>query len=254
MVRFDIFETNKDLPWLLFIHGFAGNAGTWKNQVFEFRNKFNICLVDLPGHGCAKLTEDDKKSKNIYTQIAKEIITKLKSLNIEKVNVISFSMGTVVNYFLLQEDSEFCERSIMVSPVCGGTKIENLKGDLMSNIQSFLPFNWVVNRFTEFILPQKEDFELRPDVQQACLDLGRENFLFWYKTLKKHYNVMLENSLSNFKNLYFIAGDRDLSLLHSVKYVANRDKLPFKLVENCSHLYPIQQKEDFHKYLYNILG
>ena len=118
----------------------------------------------------------------------------------------------------------------------------------MSKLQNVLLFDFVVNRFVDFILPKEEDKDLKPEVRQACFELGRDNFIFWYKSLKKYFNVMRERSLTDFKNVFVVAGDGDLNLLTSVQYVVNRDKLPFELIENCSHLYPLQKKEDFHIY------
>ena len=86
-------------------------------DIFEFKNKFNICLIDLPGHGNAILTEEEKNSNNVFLKVARDIIEVLREKGIDKVNVISFSMGTVINYFILEEDSDFCEKSIMVNPV-----------------------------------------------------------------------------------------------------------------------------------------
>ena len=123
----------------------------------------------------------------------------------------------------------------------------------MSKLQNILPFDFVVDRFVDFILPKEEDIDLKPEVKTACLDLGRDIFIFWYKSLKKNFDVMRKRSLTDFNDIFVVAGDGDLNLKPGVEYVVNRDKLPFKLIENCSHLYPLQKKEDFHIYLHSIL-
>src|SRR5262245_839862 len=44
---------------LVFIHGWACNAGFWREQVPAFANKVNLVLIDLPGHGESDKPEVD---------------------------------------------------------------------------------------------------------------------------------------------------------------------------------------------------
>ena len=43
--------TNENYPWMIMIHGFGGTKNTWKHQVDEFQDYFNLMLIELPGHG-----------------------------------------------------------------------------------------------------------------------------------------------------------------------------------------------------------
>ena len=114
-------------------------------------------------------------------------------------------------------------------------------------------FNFLVDAFVDFILPRKEHKDLKPDVKSACLDLGRDNFIFWYKSLKEQFNVMKENSLAEYKNIFFVVGDGDLNLKNGVISVANRENISIRIVENQSHLYPVEDTKDFNLYLHSLL-
>ena len=67
MVKLEYIENQRELPWVLFIHGFGGTPNMWNKQVSAFIDKVNICLATLPGHFKGeKLTQKDFKSSNIF--------------------------------------------------------------------------------------------------------------------------------------------------------------------------------------------
>lgn len=37
--------------WLVFLHGFGGSTKMWNRQIEPFRGHYNLCVIDLPGHG-----------------------------------------------------------------------------------------------------------------------------------------------------------------------------------------------------------
>lgn len=48
-----------DLPWVTFIHDAGGSSNIWFKQLRAFKEKYNILLIDLRGHGL---------SKNLYAE------------------------------------------------------------------------------------------------------------------------------------------------------------------------------------------
>ena len=38
-------------PWMVMIHGFGGTRHMWKRQVEQFKDCYNLMIVELPGHG-----------------------------------------------------------------------------------------------------------------------------------------------------------------------------------------------------------
>ena len=50
MLKYDIID-NRHEEWVVFIHGIGGSTKTWKRQIDLFSEKYNLLLLDLPGHG-----------------------------------------------------------------------------------------------------------------------------------------------------------------------------------------------------------
>ena len=50
MLKYEILDNNKE-EWVVFIHGIGGSTKTWEKQIDAFSEKYNLLLLDLPGHG-----------------------------------------------------------------------------------------------------------------------------------------------------------------------------------------------------------
>lgn len=42
---------DENRPWLVFLHGFGGSTKMWKRQIDQFKENYNLFVIDLPGHG-----------------------------------------------------------------------------------------------------------------------------------------------------------------------------------------------------------
>jgi pimeloyl-ACP methyl ester carboxylesterase len=76
----------------VFIHGWACNAGFWREQVPVFQEKAKLVLIDLPGHG-----ESDKPEVE-YTMdyFADEVIAVMRDAKVEKATLVGHSMGVPI--------------------------------------------------------------------------------------------------------------------------------------------------------------
>ena len=50
ILKYEIIDNQKE-DWVIFVHGIAGSTKTWKQQIDDFSKKYNLLLLDLPGHG-----------------------------------------------------------------------------------------------------------------------------------------------------------------------------------------------------------
>jgi pimeloyl-ACP methyl ester carboxylesterase len=98
--HFAPFETNKihyltagkGTKVLVFVHGWAANAGFWREQVPALADKARLILIDLPGHG-----QSDKPSTN-YTMdyFARGVLAVVRNARLNKVTLIGHSMGVPI--------------------------------------------------------------------------------------------------------------------------------------------------------------
>ena len=82
---------NNSNEWVLLIHGLGGSINTWKYQLEDLK-EYNVIAVDLEGHGGSAF----EKRKRLLTRSASDINAILEKEGIDKVHVISLSLGTLV--------------------------------------------------------------------------------------------------------------------------------------------------------------
>lgn len=52
LAHFDAIDSvAPDRPWLVMVHGATQHSGVFDRQVADFRDRYRLLLVDLPGHG-----------------------------------------------------------------------------------------------------------------------------------------------------------------------------------------------------------
>ena len=54
MLHFSTFKIDDSAEWVTFIHGAGGSSSIWYKQLRDFKNKHNVLLIDLRGHGKSK--------------------------------------------------------------------------------------------------------------------------------------------------------------------------------------------------------
>jgi 2-succinyl-6-hydroxy-2,4-cyclohexadiene-1-carboxylate synthase len=163
---------------LLFIHGFLGNSLDWKFIAEIFSADYYCLSIDLPGHGFTKFSE----TKNSFSveNTAYAIIDLLQNKNIKTCNLIGYSMGGRVAFYLAIYFPQFFNKIVIESAQPG------------------------IDNDPERELRKKHDFE----IAQKIITGSFEDFLgFWYdqpifKSLKKHKNFanLLRARLKNNPN------------------------------------------------------
>jgi pimeloyl-ACP methyl ester carboxylesterase len=73
----------------VFVHGWAGNLGLWREQVSALAEKARLILIDLPGHG------QSDKPETAYTMdfFAGAVLAVLRDAKVDKAVFIGHSMG-----------------------------------------------------------------------------------------------------------------------------------------------------------------
>ena len=95
MMHYREIKNENSNEWVVFLHGLCGNSAMWNKQIFAFKKKYNLLLIDLPSHGGSEnvITEYNIKS---LADMATIIINILDGLHIEKAHFAGVSIGTLI--------------------------------------------------------------------------------------------------------------------------------------------------------------
>ena len=92
MLKYEIID-NQAEEWVVFIHGLGGSTKTWKKQIDSFSQRYNLLLLDLPGHGCnAENTIHKVDTQKLHAGIRET----MDHLGISRAHFVGLSLGTIV--------------------------------------------------------------------------------------------------------------------------------------------------------------
>lgn len=108
-------------PVVLCIHGGAPGAFGWGNfgrNMEELARHFRVIVVDLPGYGKSDKPDVTTGRNEMY---AETMVALLKSLGIERANVLGMATGGAVAIRLAADHPQVVDRLILVSAAGGQT-------------------------------------------------------------------------------------------------------------------------------------
>lgn len=122
---------------LVMIVGLGNTMDIWPKEVIDaLSKKFQLILLDNRGMG--QTTADD--ARFTYQLFADDVIGLLDALNVEKTNVLGFSMGsTITQELLLEYPQRFNKAVIYATSTDGSNVATTLKGKAPSDESSVNP-------------------------------------------------------------------------------------------------------------------
>ena len=103
------FFNKKDSIPIVFIHGVGLNHQMWDNQV-NYLNEFSILTYDLLGHGKTPCNKDKLSLKDFSYQLLRI----LDYLKIEKINLVGFSLGSLISLNFTSRFQNKVEKLILI--------------------------------------------------------------------------------------------------------------------------------------------
>jgi len=251
-MNYKIYDNNSN-EWVLLIHGLGGSINTWKYQIKDLQD-YNVVAVDLEGHGGSAI----EKTKHLLTRSAVEINEVLVKENIDKVNIISLSLGTLVAM-----EFAYLYKEKVKSIVLAGFVLNMNFGykSLLAAIEGLkyiIPKKFFYPMFANIMMPHKNhkksrDFFIRESIKMKSLA-----FRMWlselFKTqfkLKDYIRNIQENNLP----VFLISGNEDYMFVNSVKRTHKKlSEASLCFIEKCGHVCSIEKYDIFNDQVKNFLN
>ena len=176
---------------LVFIHGLSDSLLYWEFLARNLKDNYQVLRVDLQGHGESKL-ENEEITLDTYVN---DLNNLLERLNISKVNLIGFSLGSAVALSFAAKYPQKVDCLVLMSAFY---KADNTLTDTLNQFKNALEISF--EEFYDVILPMvlceevidanKEELELLKGMASqtanteayikavdVCLNLNAENDL-----------------------------------------------------------------------------
>ena len=213
-MNYKIYNNNSD-EWVLLIHGLGGSINTWKYQINDLW-EYNVLAVDLEGHGGSAI----EKRKRLLTRSASEINEILEKENIDKVHVISLSLGTLVAM-----EFAYLYKDRVKSIVLAGFVLNMNLGyksllAFVEGMKYIVPKKFFYPMSANIMMPCKNHKKSRDFFIRESIKMKSVAFRMWLSELFRTQFKLKEYLLSIRENklpVMFISGREDYFFVNSVK-------------------------------------
>lgn len=229
------------------IHGFGGTKLMWKHQIDDFKNSFNLIVLELPGHGESDFGLSGHKDYS-FENVADDIVDMLHGHGIEKADFLCLSLGSLVMAAIVANHSDVVNSVLMCGAVFG-MKLPIRMVMRMGNIlKFFVPFMFSVRLFAHILLPKKTHEVSRKFLVSECRKLGREEFLRWYSLLVRQQHILHDNLMSfvGIKSLVVMGTEDYVFIKEAIHSIAeSAGSIALDIMNNCGHVCCLQNWRDF---------
>lgn len=252
MLNYKIYDNQKDY-WVVFLHGIGGSTKTWLRQIKSFSDKYNLLMIDLPGHGESQ-DIGDKVDINFVNDSIKEV---LDFLNIQKADFIGLSMGTLVILNFATAYPQYVSSLILGGAIINLEGIYRIVTRVASKFRKIMPKETTYKVFANIIMPAKWHKLSRRLFFMESKRLNAKNFIAWvaYMTNFKREKTIIKKLKELKINICFISGEYDKCFISGIKHLS--DKLmnsKFEIIRQCGHVCTIEKHKEFNERALNYLN
>jgi 2-succinyl-6-hydroxy-2,4-cyclohexadiene-1-carboxylate synthase len=255
------FSLDNTNPILFFLHGFANDSRDWNEVISLLPKSYNWITIDLPGFGNSCTP---KETYFYTTEFMVNLIDELvKYLNIDKINLVGYSMGGRIALSYASKHNDNLSSLILESSSPGlKTKLERqlrTKSDL--ELAEFIQNNSIDDfaiywkNLPLFSSQKKLSEEKKEILFNRMIELNKDGLIESLKGFSLGIMPDLWNYLSEFHvKTLLITGELDdkyLSINKEMNQLLPNSKL--KIVKNTGHNIHLEKPEEFVNLLSSFL-
>ena len=258
MINYTLYKHENSDQWVTFVHGAGGSSSIWFQQIRDFKNQYNVLLLNLRGHGNSNAQiKNDFKQKYTFESIANDILEVIDHLKIEKSHFVGISLGTI----LIRQLAEMHPQRVQ-SMILGGAILKmNFRSQILMKLGNtfkyVLPYLVLYKFFAFVIMPKKNHEHSRLLFINEAKKLCQKEFIKWFK-LTAEINPLLRWFRQVELNIptFYVMGEEDSMFLPSVRLVVEKHHKSSQLfvVEKCGHVVNVEQPIIFNNAVLSFIG
>ncbi|MDX1430189.1 MAG: alpha/beta hydrolase, partial [Rhodothermales bacterium] len=243
------YEIGPEADWVVMVHGAGGSSAIWYKQVRDFKDHFNVLLIDLRGHGESR---HRKVTSFRYTfeDIGRDILEVLDHLDIRRAHFVGISLGSLIIRSLAELDPERVGSMVLggaITRLNFRSRVLVVIGNVFKRI---VPYLWLYKLFAWIIMPRKRHRESRALFIQEARKLCQKEFLRWFR-MTWSVNPLLrffeERELQS-PTLYLM-GQHDYMFLPAVKnLIQSHSNSILQVIEGAGHVCNVEKPQAFNRH------
>lgn len=249
MLHYKLFNHPTSTEMVTFIHGAGGSSAIWFKQLRSFKEKYNVLLIDLRGHGNSKKGFFNKIKSYSFKVVGDDVVEVLDYLKIKSCHFIGISLGTIIIRELAERFPEKVKSMIL-----GGAIMKmNFKGQVLMRLGNFfksvLPYMMLYKLFAFVILPKKNHKKSRDIFVNEARKLEQNEFKKWFALVTEVNPLLRFFRLNEIPTpTLYIMGDQDYMFLPAIRKIAERhSSARLEVIPDCGHVVNIEQPSIFNQ-------
>lgn len=235
--------------WIVFFHGLGGNCSIFKKQIPLFKEKYNLLLIDLPGHG--ESNDLSKKETSTLQATSHLVIDILNKENIETAHFVGVSLGTILMQYIAIHYPKRIKSMVLAGAVAKWRTWGEIIGrpTLMKGVRNLLPYKVPYVAFAFILMPKSNHKTSRKIFIREAKKLSKKAYHRWALVARDAYK--LYNQLKGLNNKIpklYISGNEDHMFLKGINaYVKNEEFSELHLIDKCGHVCNIEKPVEFNE-------
>lgn len=234
----------------MFIHGAGGSSSVWFKQIRAFKERYNVLLVDLRGHGQSKnFIPASSGSGYTFDDISQEILDVMDHHNIATAHFVGVSLGSILIRTIAELAPDRLQSMVFSGAVTRLTFRSRFFVGVGNLLKRVIPFLWLYKLFAWIIMPRENHREARQLFGTEARNLCQKEFIRWFG-LTYHINPLLRlfaEKETSIPTLY-VMGEQDHLFLPPVKaLVASHRNSQLNILTGAGHVCNVERPEQFNE-------
>ena len=246
------FFNKKDTTPVVFIHGVGLDHQMWDKQI-NYLNEFSILTYDLLGHGKTPYNKDKLNLKDFSNQL----LELLDYLKIEKINLVGFSLGSLIALDFSSHFQNKVEKLILIGTTYKRSDQERSlvlerynQAKLNKPISKQALKRWFSDKYLE---NNPKTYDTFINILNKNPD-DHKNFLKAYELFANHYDNFEDIKKINIKTLVMTGSDDAGSTpAMSKELVKDMVNSTYIEIQNGKHLCSIECADDVNMNIKNFI-
>jgi len=247
MLHCRTYEIGEDRDWVVFVHGAGGSSAIWFRQIRDFRERFNVALPDLRGHGQSPSPDD--AGPYTFPDVSRDVLNTLDELGIERAHFVGISLGSL----LIRQIADLDPRRVHTMTLGGAITRLDLRARLLVGLGNLVkhavPFLWLYRLLAWIVMPGTRHREARYLFGREARRMKRTEFLRWTRLSRDVSSVfrMFKEATDSLPSLYLM-GEDDYMFLPGVRdLTAHRESSILVVVEGAGHVCNVEMPSEFNR-------
>jgi 2-succinyl-6-hydroxy-2,4-cyclohexadiene-1-carboxylate synthase len=252
-----------EAPVIVFLHGFMGQAGTFRIIMESLADSFRCIAFDLPGHGASLFGGIDRLNHlQGMEDTANLILEDLDALGISRFNLYGYSMGGRTGQHIALASPGRIDRLILESASFGiadtGKRAERFQSDqsLMADINTPDDFRAFLTNW--YHLPLFRTLPGTPHLQSLIEEKTKHSVAEYHRALSilsVGGHAFLAGQLASCPvPIYYFCGDQDEAYLQTARQIKRfLPEMSVRIFKNASHNIHVQYPQEIVSAIREIL-